>query len=78
MSSPDDYISIILSICLCVVASMYDFGRVGPGAPLIMATIVFIYLPFGKLKHAIFFFIARADYGYRLGYRGTYPSRSSR
>jgi nitrate reductase gamma subunit len=76
MSSPDDYISILLTLCLCGVAAMHDFGRVGPGALMVMATIVFIYMPFGKLKHAIFFFIARADYGYRLGYRGTYPSKA--
>jgi nitrate reductase gamma subunit len=78
MSSPDDYISILLCFAFCAVASMLEFGRVNPGTLLIIATVVFIYLPFGKLKHALFFFIARADYGYRLGYRGTYPSRSSR
>ena len=37
------------------------------------AALIFLYLPLGKLRHAVFFFVARGDYGWRLGHRGVYP-----
>jgi nitrate reductase gamma subunit len=76
MSSPDDYISILLVIDFMVAAMAHEIGYLGSGAFLIHATVLFFYFPLGKLKHALFFFIARADYGARLGYRGVYPVKS--
>jgi nitrate reductase gamma subunit len=76
MSSPDDYISILLALGFMVMGIAHEFSLAGPGAFLIFAAILFFYLPVGKLKHALFFFIARADYGARLGYRGTYPAKT--
>jgi len=75
MSSPDDYISILLVIDFLFVALAREFGWMNPGVFLIHASVLFFYLPLGKLKHALFFFVARADYGARLGYRGTYPAK---
>lgn len=74
MSSLDDYLSILLVIDFLIAALLSEFNLVGPGALLINAAVLFFYLPLGKLKHAMFFFIARTDYGSRLGYRGTYPA----
>jgi nitrate reductase gamma subunit len=75
MSSIDDYLSILLVADFVTAALLSEFGVIGSGTFLIHATVLFFYLPLGKLKHALFFFIARADYGARLGYRGTYPAR---
>lgn len=77
MSSPDDYISIMLSLGLLLAAILHEFGLITNGALLIYASVLFFYLPLGKLSHALFFFIARAEYGARLGYRGTYPVKHS-
>jgi hypothetical protein len=50
----------------------------GVAAFLIYAGVLFLYFPLGKLRHAVFFFVARADYGRRLGYRGVYPPARTR
>ena len=76
MSSPEDYFSILITIAFILVASAHEFGLMSAGIFLLHAAVVFFYLPVGKLKHALFFFIARTDYGIRLGYRGTYPAKS--
>ena len=73
MSCFDDYLAIIITIDFLIAAFMHEIGFLSPPIFLIHATVVFIYLPIGKLKHALFFFIARADLGARRGYRGTYP-----
>jgi len=76
MSNPDDYVSIVLSLVFMLSAIAQESGFIDAGVFLIVSAIVFFYLPLGKLKHALFFFVARADYGARLGYRGTYPVRN--
>ena len=76
MSAPEDYISVVVTLGFMIAAMAHESGLISPGAFLICAAIVFFYMPIGKLKHAWFFFIARADYGARLGYRGTYPARN--
>ena len=76
MSSPDDYISILLTLVFLLMAMGHESGLMDSDGFLIYASILFFYLPLGKLKHALFFFIARADFGARLGYRGTYPAKS--
>ena len=76
MSSPDDYISILLVMDFLLVALARELGLVYWSIFLIHSAILFFYLPLGKLRHALFFFIARADYGSRLGYRGTYPAKN--
>jgi len=76
MSSPEDYISVLITIAFILVASAHEFGIMSAGLFLLHASVVFFYLPVGKLKHAMFCFIARTDYGIRLGYRGTYPAKS--
>lgn len=74
MSSPDDYLSIMLTFGLLIAAVMHEFSLIGTRYLLGYAAVLFFYLPIGKLKHALFFFLARADFGARMGYRGTYPA----
>ncbi len=76
-STPDDYLA-ILATCGLLAA-----GMLAAGAPcwqivlLLYAGLVAIYFPLGKLRHAVFFFLARAEYGGRLGYRGVYPPQAT-
>ena len=76
MSSPEDYLSILITIGFLFAAIAHEFSLMNTGLFLILAAIVFFYMPFGKLKHGWFFFIVRLEYGARLGYRGTYPAKS--
>jgi nitrate reductase gamma subunit len=73
MSAPDDYLAILASCGLLALASL---RRIGPDDEILLllyAFLLLIYVPLGKLRHVVFFFVARADYGRRLGYRGVYP-----
>jgi nitrate reductase gamma subunit len=74
MSVPDDYLAIFATCGLLAFACFTPIdGRGGESAFLIYAGLLLLYLPLGKLRHAVFFFVARGNYGLRLGYRGVYP-----
>ena len=73
MTSPDDFIAIIATCGLLALASLADLGPGLAIAFLLYTAVLCVYVPLGKLRHAIFFFAARAEYGRRLGHRGVYP-----
>jgi uncharacterized membrane protein len=75
ISSFDDYFSVSMVIGFLVFAALEELGVVGRPAFFIFSAALFFYLPLGKLRHALFFFIARMDYGRRLGHRGVYPPK---
>ena len=74
MSSFDDYFAILMTICITVFSILLEVGFVSELTFLIAASVLFFYMPLGKLKHVLFFFLARLNYGSRLGYRGIYPT----
>jgi nitrate reductase gamma subunit len=43
----------------------------------ISAALLFFYLPFGKLKHVIYYFAARYHLGFFYGIRGTWPPKKT-
>ena len=73
MSAPDDYLAAAATCGLLAVALGAALGPTGETVLLWYTGALLAYLPLGKLRHAVFFFVARADYGRRLGYRGVYP-----
>ena len=73
MSAPDDYLAAGATCGLLAVAGGASLGPTGETVLLWYTGALLAYLPLGKLRHAVFFFVARADYGRRLGYRGVYP-----
>jgi hypothetical protein len=76
MSSPDDFLAIVMTGGFLVVSILFGFGQVTVSTYFACSAALFIYLPIGKLRHCVFFFAARLDFGGRLGYRGVYPARS--
>ena len=75
ISPPDDYVANLAIGALLASAVAFWSGAL-PGAALrIVAALVLFYVPLGKLRHAVFFFLARADLSARLGLRGVYPPR---
>ncbi len=71
ISAPDDYLAILATIGFELVSVCSGWWA---GRPLLAYAALFLaYLPLGKLRHAVFFFAARAEYGWRLGHRGVYP-----
>jgi len=77
MSAPDDFVANFATCVLLALAIAAPRNESSEMAFLIYAVVFLVYLPLGKLRHVVFFFVARGDYGRRLGYRGVYPPTPS-
>lgn len=73
MSTPDDHLAVAATCVLLAAALAAPFGATATLALLVYAVLFLLYLPLGKLRHVVFFFVARGDYARRLGRRGVYP-----
>jgi len=73
ISAPDDFLANLATCALLAFAFLSPVNAQCEAALLSYTILFFLYVPLGKLRHAVFFFAARADYGRRLGYRGVYP-----
>jgi len=72
LSGPDDYISNLLTTFAQLATAIY---LVLPGSGelyYIIMTLFFLWLPFGKTRHLMYFFFARYHLGYFYGWRGTW------
>jgi hypothetical protein len=73
LSVPDDYVSNLAVAAFLAATAAFLAGAIGAGALQIAAALLLLYLPLGKLRHALFFWLARGDLAWRLGLRGVYP-----
>jgi hypothetical protein len=70
ISAPDDYASNLVVDAWLATAAL---SLVVPGAApaFLLATILLgVYAPLGKIRHCVFFVLARSEFGARLGRRG--------
>ncbi len=76
LSNSDDYWANVLVdlLLLSALASTSTEKAIVPF--LIVAVVTFIYLPFGKLRHCVFFFYSRILFGDFFGKRGVLPHPS--
>jgi len=77
-SSPDDYFSNVLVTgwqVLIVMALLYESML---PALLVLTGVLLLYIPAGKLKHAIYFIPARVHLGLFYGRRGVWPAGNRR
>jgi hypothetical protein len=72
-SVPDDYLAVLATGGLLSLITFLQLDARGQLILMLYSAVLFVYLPLGKLRHVVFFFVARGDYGRRLGYRGVYP-----
>lgn len=72
-SSADDFISNILTTALQAATSLLLIGVLSAEVYYLSATLIFLWMPFGKTKHLLYFFFARIHLGYFYGRRGTWP-----
>ena len=77
MSAPEDYLAALATFGFLLVSLLWSAHELSPRVGQIYTALLFIYLPLGKLRHAVFFFAARGEYGRRLGHRGVYPPPAS-
>jgi len=73
MSAPDDFLAILSTCAFLALVVFLPASETGRTILLSCTALLFLYLPLGKLRHVVFFFIARGDFGRRLGHRGVYP-----
>ena len=73
MSAADDYVAIIATCGLILLAGVRTVDSATQVPLLVWAGLLLLYMPLGKLRHAVFFFVARGEHVSRLGYRGVYP-----
>lgn len=75
ISVPDDYVSNLLVVTLLItaIASLVDPAF---RSWLLTATAALVvYAPFGKIRHCVLFFVARARFGAFIGTRGVIVGR---
>ncbi len=73
LSNPDDYISnVLVTGFQFMTALVLLFPGVFAAAYFIMAALLLLYIPVGKLKHLLYFFSARLQLGLFFGRRGVW------
>jgi hypothetical protein len=73
MSNPDDYFSNLLVTGFQLLMAIEIFWDKALPTLFIYAAFLFLYIPFGKLKHTVYFFSSRIYLGKFFGKRGVWP-----
>jgi hypothetical protein len=77
LSNIDDYISNLLVTGFQLITLSALIGEVYTPYYFILVSLLFLYLPLGKLKHSIYFFAARYHLGFSYGWRGVWPLKEA-
>ena len=73
ISCPDDFAANVLVSLFVMFALVQTFSE-GFNHPFyLMAILMFLYMPVGKIRHCFFFFYSRILFGYSYGRRGVVP-----
>lgn len=72
LSGPDDYISNIVTTLAQLLTAIFLLLPEAGDIYYIVMTLFFLWLPFGKTRHLMYFFFARYHLGYFYGWRGTW------
>jgi nitrate reductase gamma subunit len=70
LSVPDDYFAVGLSALFVALACVALLAPAALPAFYIVAALLLLYIPFGKIRHCIYFFYAKFFYGENIGQRG--------
>lgn len=75
LSNPDDYISNLLVSVLQLLSGLILIRPEFIIAYYILVSLLFLYIPLGKLRHTVYFFAARYHLGIFYGWRGVWPPK---
>jgi nitrate reductase gamma subunit len=78
LSTPDDWFSVAIVTGMCGLAALAALQQGFAGMLYAAAALVFLYLPFSKIVHAIYFFFSRYYFGRHFGHRGVFGTRFPR
>ncbi len=73
LSNPDDYISnLLVTLFQLMTGLVLLYGGLYT-IYMLIAALLFLYMPVGKLKHVFYFFAARYHLGFFYGWRNVWP-----
>ena len=76
LSTLDDYLSNFLTTLFQIFTGFYlMFGEIFAPYYYIVASIILLYIPVGKLRHVVYFFAARYQLGFFYGWRNSWPPK---
>lgn len=76
LSTPDDFISNALTSTFqlfTILHLIWPTNGVVTALYYIACALLFVYMPFGKLRHAVYYFAARYHLGFFYGWRNVWP-----
>lgn len=73
LSNPDDYIANLLTTAFIALAALRVWLPGVEPILLVAAMLLLCYMPVGKIRHCVFFFLSRYHLGRHFGRRGTFP-----
>ncbi|MFN8176794.1 MAG: hypothetical protein U0167_02650 [bacterium] len=73
ISSPDDYVSNLLTTAVLALAFARTLVPAAEGALFAGGMLLLLWAPVGKIRHCLFFFVTRASSGAFFGRRGVFP-----
>ncbi len=76
LSTPDDFISNALTSTFqlfTILHLVWPTNGVATALYYIACSLLFVYMPFGKLRHAVYYFAARYHLGFFYGWRNVWP-----
>ncbi|MFA7361768.1 MAG: hypothetical protein WC139_12105 [Candidatus Kapaibacterium sp.] len=76
LSNPDDYVSNLIVTDFQILTLIVLVEKSFSPYYFICISLLFLYLPLGKLKHSLYFFAARYHLGFFYGWRGVWPLKS--
>lgn len=80
LSNPDDYISNALVSTFQLMTVLYLLMPTSQAVVTIYyvaAILLFLYMPLGKLRHAVYYFAARYHLGFFYGWRNVWPKHEN-
>jgi hypothetical protein len=78
ISNADDVVANLLVDLFVAVSLAVTLSAAYETAQLIVATLLLVYIPIGKIRHCAFFFYTRVVFGSSFGRRGVLPHRAAR
>ncbi len=75
ISSPDDFTANIIVDLFLIFAFFHTYAMRATPIFFLLAIVMFLYIPVGKIRHCFFFFYTRILFGLFYGRRGVLPSK---
>ena len=76
ISSPDDFAANIIVDLFLIFALVHTYSARAATLFFLLAIVMFLYIPVGKIRHCFFFFYTRILFGLFYGRRGVLPPKT--